>query len=95
MTAYVNDLRATGIDLGSMTTQRARTTRQHNPTQECNVRVASASSSSEPESAPRHRTADAQRRARLDELADARRQLDEELILLHQELGMDAEPHDR
>jgi hypothetical protein len=32
---------------------------------------------------------------RLDELAKARRQLDEELALLHQELGMDAEPHDR
>jgi hypothetical protein len=95
MTAYVNDLRATGIDPGSTTTQRARTTRQHNPTQECNVCVASASSSSEPESAPCHRTADAQRRARLDELADARRQLDEKLVLLHQELGMDAEPHDR
>jgi hypothetical protein len=57
--------------------------------------VASASSSSEPEPAPCHRAADAQRQARLDELADARCQLDEELALLHQELGMDAEPHDR
>jgi hypothetical protein len=62
---------------------------------ECNICVASASSSSEPEPAPRHRTADAQRRVRLDELAEARRQLDEELALLHQELGIDAEPHDR
>jgi hypothetical protein len=52
-------------------------------------------SSSEPEPAPRHRGADAQRQARLDDLAEARRQLDEELALLHQELGMDAEPRDR
>jgi hypothetical protein len=41
------------------------------------------------------RAADAQGRARLDELAEARRQLDEELALLHQELGMDVEPRDR
>jgi hypothetical protein len=62
--------------------------------QECNVCVASASSSSELGLAPRplsgspywsfNRSADAQQRARLDELADARRQLDEELDLLHQ-----------
>jgi hypothetical protein len=56
--------------------------------------MASAPSSSEPEPALRHHAADAQRRARLDELAVARRQLDEELDLLHQELGIDAEPHD-
>jgi hypothetical protein len=31
----------------------------------------------------------------LDELVETRCQLDEELALLHQELGMDAEPHDR
>jgi hypothetical protein len=31
---------------------------------------------------------------RLNELADVRRQLDEELALLHQELGMDAKPHE-
>jgi hypothetical protein len=43
----------------------------------------------------RLRAADAQRWARLDELAEARRQLDEELTLFHQELGMDAEPRDR
>jgi hypothetical protein len=95
VTAYVNNLRATSAAPRSTTTRRARTTRQHDPTQECNVCVASASSSSEPEPASRHRAADAQRRARLDELAEARRQLDEELALLHQELGMDAEPHDR
>jgi hypothetical protein len=47
MTAYVNNLRATGVALGSTTTRRARTTRQHDPTRECNVCVASASSSSE------------------------------------------------
>jgi hypothetical protein len=45
--------------------------------------VTSASSSFELEPAPRHRAADAQQRARLDELAEARRQLDEELALLH------------
>jgi hypothetical protein len=44
---------------------------------------------------PRHRTADAQRRGRLDELAEAMRQLNEELALLHQDLGMDPEPRDR
>jgi hypothetical protein len=57
--------------------------------------VASASSSSELEPAPRHCAADAQRRAWLDDLVKVRRQLDEELALLHQELGMDAEPHGR
>jgi hypothetical protein len=62
---------------------------------ECNVCVASASSSSELEPAPRHRATDAQRRPRLDELAEARRRLDEELDLLHHELGMDAERRDR
>jgi hypothetical protein len=79
VTTYVNNLRATGAAPGSMTTQRTQTTWQHDPTRESNVCVASASSNSEPEPAPRHRTADAQRRARLDELAEARRQLDEEL----------------
>jgi hypothetical protein len=69
--------------------------RHHDPTRECNVCVAPASSSSESEPAPRHRGADDQQRARLDELAEARRQLDEELALLHQELGVDAEPRDR
>jgi hypothetical protein len=56
--------------------------------------VASSSSSSEPELAPRHRDADARLRARLNELAEARRQLDEELANLHQELGMDTGPRD-
>jgi hypothetical protein len=95
VTGYVNNLCATGAAPGSVTAQREQTTRQHDPTRECNVCGASASSSSESELAPHHRTADARRRARLDELAEARRQLDEELVLLHQELGMDAEPHDR
>jgi hypothetical protein len=57
--------------------------------------VASSSSSSEPEPAPRHHGTDDQQRARLDELAEARRQLDEELALLRQELGVDAEPRNR
>jgi hypothetical protein len=88
---YVNNLRTTGAAPGSSTTRGARTTRRHDPMRECNVCVASSSSSSEPEPAPRHRGTDAQRRARLDELADARRQFDEELALLHQELGVDVE----
>jgi hypothetical protein len=92
---YVNNFRAPGTAPGSTTTRRARTTRRHNATRQCNVCVASASSSSKPEPAPRHRAADAQRRARHNELAEARRQLDEELDLLHQELGMDAESCDR
>jgi hypothetical protein len=58
--------------------------RQHDPTRECNVWVASTSSNSEPEPALCHCTVDAQRWARLDELVEARRQLDEELALLHQ-----------
>jgi hypothetical protein len=95
VTAYVDGLRTTGAASGSTTTRRAQTTRRQDPTRECNVCVAFFSSSSEPEPAPRHRGADAQRRARLDELAEARRQLDEELALLHQELGMDAEPRDQ
>jgi hypothetical protein len=94
VTAYVDYLRTTDDAPGSTTTRTARTMRRHDPTRECNVCMAFASSSFEPEPAPRHRGADAQRRAWLDELAEARRQLDEELALLHQELGMDVEPRD-
>jgi hypothetical protein len=57
--------------------------------------VALASSSSDPEPAPRHRATEAQRRARLDELVEARRQLDEEMAILHRELGQDPDPRDR
>jgi hypothetical protein len=88
VTAYVNNLRATGAAFGPAMTWRTQTARQRDPTRECNVCVASASSSSDPELAPHHRTADAQRRARLDELTEAKRQLDEKLAILHQELGM-------
>jgi hypothetical protein len=95
VTAYVNNLRTTGAAPGSPTTRRVRITRLHESTRECNVCVASASSGSIPEPAPRHRGTDTQRRARLDEQVEARHQLDEELALLHQELGMDAEPRDR
>jgi hypothetical protein len=95
VTAYVNNLRATGAASGSATTRRIPTTPWNDPTRECNVCVALASSSSDPEPAPCHRAADAQRRARLDELAETKRQLDEELPILHQELGMDPEPRDR
>jgi hypothetical protein len=56
--------------------------------------MATVSSSSESEPAPRHRGADDQRCARLNELAEARRQLDEEQALLQQELDMDAEPRE-
>jgi hypothetical protein len=90
VTSYVNNFRTIGTTPGSTTNRRARITRRHDPTWECNICVASASSSSEPKPAPRHRGANAQRRARLDELVEGRRQLDEELDLLHQELGMDA-----
>jgi hypothetical protein len=69
--------------------------RQRDPTWECNVCMASASSSYESEPAPCHHTANAQRRAWLDELAEARRQLDKELAILHQKLGMDPKPRNR
>jgi hypothetical protein len=95
VTTYVNGLRTTGAAPGSTTTQRARFARHHDPTRGCNVCVATALSSSESEPAPRHHGTDAQRRARLDELAEARRQLDEEQALFHEELGMDVEPRDR
>jgi hypothetical protein len=95
VTAYVNGLRTTGAAPESTTTQRARTARCHDPTRECNVYVATASSSSESEPAPHHRGADDQRHARIDELAEPRRQLDEELALLRQELGVKAEPRER
>jgi hypothetical protein len=95
VTSYVNNLSATGAAPGSTTTRRAQTMWQRDPMRECNVCVASTSSSSKPEPTPCHRAADAQRRARLDELAEARRRLDEELALLHQELGVDLKPHDR
>jgi hypothetical protein len=93
VTTYVTNLRGTAPR--SATTRGTRTTRRRDPTRECNVCMASSSSNSEPEPAPRHRGLDDQRRARLDELAEARHQLDEELALLRQVLGVDTEPHDR
>jgi hypothetical protein len=48
VTAYVNTLRSTGTASSSATTWRTPTTRSHDPTRECNVCVASASSSSDP-----------------------------------------------
>jgi hypothetical protein len=92
VTTYVNALRTTGAAPWSAMTQRAWTARHHDPTRECNVCVATVLRSSESEPAPRHRGADDQLCARLDELAEARRQLDEEQALLHQELGMNIEP---
>jgi hypothetical protein len=67
--------RAIGTTPGSATTQGTWTTRHHDSMRECNVCVASSSSSSKPEPAPCHRGTDDQRRARLDELAEARRSL--------------------
>jgi hypothetical protein len=69
VTAYVNDLRTAGATPGSTTIRRARTTRRHDPTRECNVCVDTSSSSFESEPAPRHRGATDQRRVQLDELA--------------------------
>jgi hypothetical protein len=57
--------------------------------------VATTSSSSSSEPAPQHRGVDDQWRAQLDELAEARHQLDEELTLLHRELDVEAEPRER
>jgi hypothetical protein len=90
--AYVNNLRTTGAAFGLAMNRRTPTTQQCDTTRECNVCVASTLSSSDPESAPRHRATEAQRWTRLDELAEAKRQLDEELAILHQELILDPEP---
>jgi hypothetical protein len=73
VTPYVHGLRTTSAAPGSTTTRRARTAQHHELTRECNVCVATASSSSESEPAPHHRGADYQRCAWLDELAEARR----------------------
>jgi hypothetical protein len=80
MTAYVDALRASYTALGSATAWRVPQATVHDFTRECFICMASGSSSStDAESAPRHRATDAQRRARLDEIAEAKRQLDEEL----------------
>jgi hypothetical protein len=93
MMAYMDELRASYTVPGSATARRAPPTPACDPTRECFVCVApSSSSSTEPEPVPRQRAMDAQRRARLDELAEARHQLDEELANLHRELGEDCEP---
>jgi hypothetical protein len=76
VTAYVSGLCMASAAPGSTTTLRARTARRHDPTWECNVSVATASSSSESEPAPHHHGANDQRHARLDELTEARHQLD-------------------
>jgi hypothetical protein len=54
--------------------------------------ASSSTNSTDVEPAPRRRATDAQRWAHLDELAEARRQLDEELANLHQELGEERGP---
>jgi hypothetical protein len=95
VTANVNNLHATGAASGAEATQRTPTTQPRDPARECNVCVVSASSSSDPEPAPHHCVANAQRRVWLDELAKAKCQLEEELAILHRELGEDPEPRDR
>jgi hypothetical protein len=95
VTAYVNNPRTTGAASGSATTRRPPTTQPRDPSRGCYVCVASASSSSDPEPAPRHRATDSQRRACLDALVEARRQLDEELANFHWELREDLEPRNR
>jgi hypothetical protein len=86
--AYVNDLRATHTSLSSVTARKAPSTWARDPTRDHFVCVASTSRNSiDPETAPRHHATDAQRRAHLDELAEARCQLFEELAKFHWELG--------
>jgi hypothetical protein len=89
VTAYMNDLRAICVASGSATTLRALSMRLRDTTRECFVCVASASSSSDLEPSPCHCATNAQRSARLDELAEARCQLDEGLANLHRELRED------
>jgi hypothetical protein len=55
VTAYVDGLRTASAAPGSTTTRRAQTARHYDPTQECNVCVATASISSESEPAPQRR----------------------------------------
>jgi hypothetical protein len=63
VTAYANNLRVTGAASGSAMLRRTPTTRQRDPTRECNVCMASASSGSDLEPTPRRRATEAQRRA--------------------------------
>jgi hypothetical protein len=65
-----------------------------NFTRECFIcEVWSASSSTDAEEVPHQRATDTQRWARLDEITEARRQLDEELANLHRALGVEPRPH--
>jgi hypothetical protein len=90
VTAYVDALRETHTAPGSATAQRTPRAPARDFTRECFVCVALDSSrSNDAEPAPRHHATDAQRRARLNELVEAMRQLDEELANLHRELGED------
>jgi hypothetical protein len=94
VTTYINNLHTTGTASSSATTWRTLTTRPRDPTRECNFCVASALSSYKLETTPHRRAIDAQRQARLNELAEDRCQLDEKLVILHWELGLDPEPRD-
>jgi hypothetical protein len=83
VTAYMNNLRAANASLGSTPARRVPQALARDSARECFICVAPDSgSSSELEPAPRHRTTDAQHRARLVELAEVRRQMDEELANL-------------
>jgi hypothetical protein len=93
MTAYMNDLRATRITSGTTIARRTPLTRSHDPMRECFFcMVLDSGSSSELELAPHHHTTNDQRWARLDEFAEARRQIDEELANLRRELEGDNSP---
>lgn len=89
MTAYVDTLKASYTTPGSTSVRRGPLTSLSDFTRECFVcDIRSASSLMDGEEAPRHCATDAQRRARLDEIAKAKRQPDDELAKLHQALGM-------
>jgi hypothetical protein len=73
VTAYMNNLRAANASPGSAPVRRALQAPARDPMRECFVCVAPDSgSSSELEATPRHQATDAQRRAHLGELAEAR-----------------------
>jgi hypothetical protein len=88
--AYMDTLRASYTAPGSTTTRWATLAPVQDFTRECfNCVAPSSSSSTDTEPKPRHHAIDAQCRARLDELAKARYQLDKELANLHRELRED------
>jgi hypothetical protein len=71
--AYVNDLRATGASSGSTTTRRPPTTRPRDPSASATFAWCRPQAALNPEPAQNHCATNTQRRARLDELVEARR----------------------